>query len=329
MASPASDQIRSPRLPSDESRDHLLLQVAKLYFQLDRTQAEIAATLGLTRWQVGRLLSEARDTGIVRIEIAPRAGRLAGVEAALQRRWGLRDAIVVPEAEGDTALTAGAVAQAAAVWLAGLADKPGLIGVSWGRTMAAIARALPAGWNPDCHIVLVNGATALRLTSPGMGTVAEAFAQSAGGSATLLPAPAVLGRAETRAALEADPTIATALDLAHRAPLVLFGMGAMADNALAASGFVDGAELDRLAAAGAVGDILGRFLDAHGRIVDPALDARTLGLRPDALGNRRHAVGVASGAAKQAIALAALRARLLNVLVTDAATAHHLLTQDP
>ncbi|WP_323040071.1 sugar-binding transcriptional regulator [Gemmobacter sp.] len=327
MAAPATDTSRQ-RLPSDDQRDHLLVQVAKMYFQLDRTQADIAQALGLTRWQVGRLLSEARETGIVRIEIAPRANRIAALEAALQRHWRLRDAVVVPS-DGDSALDAGAVAQAAATWLAGLADKPPLIGVSWGRTMAAVARALPAGWNPDAHVVLVNGATALRLTSPGIGTVAESFAQSAGGTATLLPAPAILGRAETRAALEADPVIAAALALARKAPLVIFGMGAMEDSALAASGFLSETDIAELRRQGAVGDILGRFLTARGAIVDPALDARTLGLRPDTLAMRRHAVGVVSGPAKQAIALAALRARLLNVLVTDEQTARHLLAPNP
>lgn len=331
MTAPAPDPARAAsgtRLPLDEARDHLLVQVAKMYFQLDRTQADIAQALGLTRWQVGRLLSEARETGVVRIEIAPRANRVAALEAALQRQWRLRDAVVVPS-EGDAAVDAGAVAQAAAAWLAGLGEKPALIGVSWGRTMAAVARALPAGWNPGAHVVLVNGATALRLTSPGIGTVAEAFAQTAGGSATLFPAPAILGRAETRAALEADPVIAAALDLARRAPLVIFGMGAMQDSVLAASGYVSEADISRLKAAGAVGDILGRFLDAQGRILDPALDARTLGLRPELLVTRRHAVGVVSGAAKQAVALAALRARLVNVLVTDETTARHLLSFNP
>ena len=327
MGSAAPDPART-RLPSDEARDHLLVQVAKMYFQLDRTQSDIAQSLGLTRWQVGRLLAEARETGVVRIEIAPRANRLADLESTLQRRWRLRDAVVVP-GSGDAAADAQAVAQAAAAWLAGLADKPALIGVSWGRTMAAVARALPQGWNPGVQVVLVNGATALRLTSPGVGTVAESIAQTAGGQATLFPAPAILGRAETRAALEADPVIAAALDLARRASLVAFGMGAMADSVLASSGYVSDADIARLVAAGAVGDILGRFLDAQGRIVDPALDARTLGLRPESLGQRRHALGVVSGPAKHAIALAALRARLVTVLVTDEATARHLLSATP
>lgn len=331
MVAPSNDPLRQAsgtRLPSDESRDHLLVQVAKMYFQLDRTQADIATSLGLTRWQVGRLLSEARETGVVRIEIAARVGRVAALESALQRQWRLRDAVVVPSG-GDAVADAGAVAQAAAHWLAGLADKPALIGVSWGRTMAAVARALPQGWNPGAHVVLVNGATALRLTSPGVSAVAEAFAQSAGGTATLFPAPAILGRPETRAALEADPVIAAALDLARRAPLVILGMGAMQDSVLASSGYVTPDAIARLVEAGAVGDILGRFLDAQGKIIDPALDARTLGLRPELLAARRHAVGVVSGPAKHAIALAALRARLVNVLITDEPTAHHLLSHNP
>jgi len=308
----------------DDPRDHLLVQVAKMYFQLQRTQAEIAQALGLTRWQVGRLLAEARETGVVRIEIAPRAGRLPDLEAALQRGFSLRDAVVVPSA-GDDAVTFGAVAQAAASWLVGLQPRQALIGVSWGRTMAAVARALPQGWNPGVQIVLVNGATALRVTSPGIGAVAEAFAQTAGGQAVLLPAPAILGRAETCAALEADPVIAAGLDLARKAPVVMFGMGAMEGSVLAASGYVSDKGITDLVTKGAVGDILGRFLDAQGRIVDAALDARTLGLRPAALVAKPRAVGVVSGKAKQAIALASLRARLVSVLVTDEETARFLL----
>ena len=51
---------------------------------------------GLTRWQASRLLSEARESGIVRIEIVPRAPRSPELESRLQRRFGLKDAVVVP-----------------------------------------------------------------------------------------------------------------------------------------------------------------------------------------------------------------------------------------
>ena len=40
-----------------------------------RDLTDIATELGLTRWQVGKLLTEAKAEGIVRIEITPRANR--------------------------------------------------------------------------------------------------------------------------------------------------------------------------------------------------------------------------------------------------------------
>ena len=139
----------SNRLPSDEQREHLMVRVAKLYYDLEWTQGDIAAELGLTRWQIGRLLTEARELGVVRIEITPRVMRRTDLEVRLQQQYCLKDAIVVPSGDmTDSALLTERVAQAAATYLAGLTPKCELIGVSWGRTMSAVARFLPCNWNP-------------------------------------------------------------------------------------------------------------------------------------------------------------------------------------
>ena len=42
---------------------------ATLYYLQDATQAEVAVKLGVSRATVSRLLSEARQAGIVRIEV--------------------------------------------------------------------------------------------------------------------------------------------------------------------------------------------------------------------------------------------------------------------
>ncbi len=329
LPDPAPNPGYAARLPADESRDHLMVQVAKLYYELNRTQAEIAADLGLTRWQVGKLLTEARAEGVVRIEIQPRANRAAGLEVALQSRWGLREAIVVPMGgASDQGLLNDAVAQAAARWLAGLHPRPALMGVSWGRTMAALARALPQGWAPGLEVVLVNGAAALTVTDAASSAVAEAVAQAAGGRATLLPVPAILGQSATRDALESDPVIARALARAEAAPLLAFSMGGVSeDSVLHAQGYLTAADMAQLRAHGAVGDILGRFVTADGAIADPALDARTLGLRLDRLRDKPHTLALVAGAEKQAVARAALRAGYVTVLVTDDATARALLEE--
>ncbi|MBB1251583.1 sugar-binding transcriptional regulator, partial [Rhizobium sp. G21] len=233
------------RLPINEQRDHLMVQVAKLYYDLDRTQSDIAAELGLTRWQVGRLLTEAKESGVVRIEITPRAGRRTSLEIELQRQFGVREAIVVPTGEiEDPSLIMDSVAQAAATHLVSLNPRPSVLGVSWGRTMAAVARSLPKDWCRGLQVVLVNGSAALRATTTRNSAVAEEFAQSAGGQATLLPVPAILGSKSTRIALEQDPIIERVLTMAEEAPVICFGLGGMThQSVLLGSGYLDESDI--------------------------------------------------------------------------------------
>jgi deoxyribonucleoside regulator len=319
----------SARLPINEQRDHLMVQVAKLYYDLDRTQSQIASELGLTRWQVGRLLTEAKEAGVVRIEITPRAGRRTSLEVELQRQFGVREAIVVPTGEiDDQTLIIDSVAQAAATHLASLSPKPALMGVSWGRTMAAVARALPKDWCPGLHVVLVNGSTALTTTTSRNSAVAEEFAQSAGGRATLLPVPAILGSRSTRDALEQDPIIERVLQLAEEAPVVCFGLGGLShQSVLLASGYLDDDDIIGLRALHSVGDIMGRFVDRKGKIADRNLDDRTIGLRLEALSRKERVIGVAAGEDKHLIAASCLRAGYVTDLVTDEGTALRILEE--
>ncbi len=329
MAAEAIDRDIQMRGLSAEQREHLMVQVAKRYYEQDMTLGDLAAELGLTRWQASRLLGEARAAGIVEIRIVPRAPRAPDLESRLERRFGLREAVVVPAGEEDDERSRfDAVARAAARFIAGLGRLP-LVGVSWGRTMNAVAAHLPQGWNEGAEVVLVNGAMNIRMPATRTNNTAELFARSAPGAATILPVPAILGRAATRRALEEDPTIAAILDLGRRAPVVIFGMGAMTpDSVIVQSGFVGEVEQADLARRGAVGDILGRYIDATGRAADPDLDARTIGLGLDEVGRRELSIGIAAGPGKAAVARASVRAGHVNVLVADERIALSLLDED-
>lgn len=319
----------SARLPSSDQRDHLIVQVAKLYYDLERTQSQIAGELGLTRWQVGKLLTEAKEAGIVRIEITPRAGRRTTMELELQRSFGVKEAIVVPTGDiEDPGLVTDSVAQAAATHLASLSPKPTLMGVSWGRTMSAVARALPKDWCPGLHVVLINGSTALTATNSRNSAVAEEFAQSTGGRATLLPVPAIIGSKSTRQALEQDPVLGRVFALAEEAPVLCFGLGGLtSQSVLLGSGYLGDDDIARLRDLRAVGDIMGRFVDRDGRVADSQLDDRTIGLRLESLAAKERVIGVAAGEDKHRIAAACLRAGYVTDLVTDEVTARRILEE--
>ena len=80
-----------------------------------------------------------------------------------------------------------------------------------------------------------------------------------------------------------------------------------------------------LASAGAVGDILGRFLDADGNDVPHPLNARTLGMDLDALIAVPEKILAAAGRHKVRIIRAAARRRLFDILITDDVTAELLV----
>ncbi|MEU0478965.1 sugar-binding domain-containing protein [Streptosporangium sp. NPDC006013] len=307
--------------------DDQLYQVAVRYYESGETQEQIAHAMHLTRWKVGRMLAEAREVGIVRIEVLHPRSRVGALERALSKRFRLRETIVVAGSGGDEQVRK-QVAAAGADHLVAMRPVPRLIGVSWGRTLDRLAGELTPGWATGVNVVQINGALSRSRQPTGAGSMASSIAHHGGGTATLLAAPAILEQQSTRAALENDRAVSDVLTLAARADLFLFSPGGMgSDSVLVDSGQIDAGDLDRLAAAGAVGDVLGRFIDARGQIVDPDLDGRTLGLSLDLLRSPTTSVALVSGSAKRAVCRAVVTSGLCDVLITDDQNATHLLEE--
>jgi deoxyribonucleoside regulator len=308
----------------------LMLRAAQLYYHGELTQDAIGKRLGVSRFKVGRLLDRALREDAVRIEIVHPAARLVALEDALVERFGLQDAIVVDvplrgSLSEDEQLARERVAAAAADHLATIAPS-GVIGVSWGRTMLELAARLRPGWTEATQIVQLNGAISRSARPTRYQEVVERFGSTTGATIQLMPAPAIVGSAALRRALEADTSVAEPLAAARHAPSAVFGMGIMGPESVhVASGYLDRRALRALEKAGAVGDVLGRFLTADGRIALPSLDERTVGMPLAELRSKRFTLGLAAGPGRGAIALAALRAACMRSFVTDEATAEWVL----
>ena len=302
----------------------LTVRIAELYYDENKTQDEIGAILGVTRWKVGRILTRAREQGIVRIEIVhPRARRL-GVERELRERFGLKDAVVVPLAD-DLRST---VARAAADYLTALRPVPRTLGISWGRTLDDLAHHLGPGWSTGTDVVQINGGVSLNKRAGTASTTAVEIARKGRGQAALLPSPAILERLETKRAIEADRTVAAVLSRASAADAYLYSAGVADESSvLVESGYLASDDVAELVRKGAVGDVLGRYVDANGNPVDPGLDERTVGLGLGALRRSGTAILVVAGEAKHPIARAVVTSGLCSVVVTDEATAAALLAE--
>ena len=321
----SSTTEKAVRLPASGNREQLMVKVARMAYQMDRTQLDIAKETGLTRWQVSRLLSEARELGVVQIEIVPIRNRVLDLETDLSAAFDLRDCVVVADSDNATDRLE-AVAKAAGDYLAAMTPPPRTLGVSWGTTMSAVAHWLPQNWNRGVEVVGINGMVVLKSQVNRFHDVVELMAHKGRGSARPLPVPAVLGDAATREALERDRVVNDVLERARRSDVLCFSFGnAHHESVLVSSGNVLMEEMQALIAKGAVGDVLGRFIDINGKIVEPDIEARTVGLSLDDLREAAWSIGICAGPEKHPIALAALRSGLVNVCITDSTTAEYLL----
>src|SRR6266508_718534 len=78
----------------------LLVRAAESYYLENKTQAQIAKLLGVSPSTVSRLLSRAREEGVVRIAIVRPQGRNDSLEQTLRQRFGIDESIVASVAAG-------------------------------------------------------------------------------------------------------------------------------------------------------------------------------------------------------------------------------------
>ena len=185
---------------------------------------------------------------------------------------------------------------------------------------------LPHGWATGVTVVQINGGVSLNRRPGGAATMAATIAERGSGQAVLLPSPAILERIETKRAIEADRTVADVLARAAAASAYLYSAGvADASSVLVESGYLTPDDVAELVRKGAVGDVVGRYIDADGNIVDPGLDERTVGLGLDELRSAATAIFVIAGSSKHDVARAVVLSGLCTVLVSDEGTARALL----
>jgi DNA-binding transcriptional regulator LsrR (DeoR family) len=124
-----------------------------------------------------------------------------------------------------------------------------------------------------------------------------------------------------------DPQVADTLELAGRADVALVGIGAfeLASTLLAGGKTLTPEEVADLKACNVAGDIALQFFDAEGRKVDHPINDRIIGTDIKRIKEIGRVIGVAGGPQKRQAIRAALRGRLINVLVTDDQTAKWLL----
>lgn len=307
----------------------LAARAAWLHFAGGKTQGEVAELLGVQSTKAHRLISRARNDGLIRVFVeGPIAGCIA-LEQQLSERYGLGHCEVVPNIdEGPIPLRT--LGTAGARYIRNLIETGphDLVGFGHGRTLAAAVDLLPSvPANGRRFVSLLGGLTRRFAASPF--DVIHKLAERTGAEAYVMPVPFFANTKKDKDVLLSQYGISGVTELAREASLYIGGIGEVdAKSFIAAGNMTEASDLAELKSAGAVGEVFGQFFDADGRPLANSVSDRALA--PDLATLRSHQiVAIAGGTSKTQAVRALLASGLLFGLITDEATARRLVDGKP
>jgi DNA-binding transcriptional regulator LsrR (DeoR family) len=306
--------------------EHMKTRVAWLYYIEGMTQDEIVAQTGLNRSRVLRILAASRHDGTVQIRVTTNLTQCIALERALEARWKLARAIVIPEPQ-DPAQISTILGAELGAYISRNVTGHATIGLGWGKTLSnALPAIVPRTPEGIRVLSLLGGLT--RVSSVNPSEFAWRVADRLNAECHLLTAPVFAPDRPTRESLMAHSGIAEIFSRARSLDMAIVSVGALTPNSVFYEyGLLTRPEIASLEAAGAVGDVLCHFVDEEGRIVRHPVNDRVLAVNPADLHNTRNVVLVSGGWHKLKVIRAALKLLKPAILIVNETVAESLASE--
>jgi DNA-binding transcriptional regulator LsrR (DeoR family) len=310
---------------SDHSPAQLVLMasVARRHYLDGRSKLEIAEEFGLSRFKVARLLDTARSSGLVRIEVRHEGVVDVELSGRLQERFGLQHAVVVDTPDGDTDSLRRHLARSAADLLGEVVTPHDVLGLAWTRVVSVLARILPR--LPGNPVVQLTGALSIAESDHSSVDIVRDVARASGGPAYVFYAPFIVPDAATASALRRQPEVARAFGELPSVTRAVVGIGLWTPDLSTLYSGADAHDRAVLRNRNVCAEVSGVFLTPDGETVRTDLTDRMIAITAEQMRAIPEVLSVPYGLGRAPAVRAALRAGLVDSLVTHTALARRLL----
>lgn len=310
------------------SNQQLMVRASWLYHVEGLTQAQIAERMLLTRRRVNELLAAALDQGVVKISFNSPLTENVELEAELRNRFGLKDVVIAPTPADNTHMAV-VIGRVTAMFLEQLiqASEPTSLGVGWGATLRETVQHMAPANVPQVKVRSMMGGLT-RGSEINTFEIVRRFAKVLNAECHYLAAPIYADDPASRDTIVAQTVFQSLLREATAVDISVLSVGDVSPESLQVRyGLPTGTDVAKLIAAGAVGDLLGRYLDSRGREIDHPLNRQVIS--PSIEDYRRIPTRIiaSGGSHKRAILRACLTGNLATAVITDSEAALWLLRQ--
>jgi DNA-binding transcriptional regulator LsrR (DeoR family) len=315
---------------ASKDQSTLAVQVARLYYYQGLTTEAVAGELGLSRPAVSRLLTFARQSGLVEIRVHDPESQPQQLEREIRERYHLKSVKVVRvplNSREDEWLQR--VASYASNHLNGLIHSDMTVGVAWGNTLDAVSRRLTPKHCARVEIVQLNGSSSTHaVNNYYTSDIYSRFAENYGARPHLFPVPAFFDFPATKRAMWRERSIQRLVEQQRSADLFIYSIGAancQSPSYVYVGDYLAPEDFKALDRQQVVGDIATVFFREDGSFDDIPLNRRASGPDLSLIREAKHTLCIVSGLGKANGLRAALRGNLMRELIVDEPTAHALL----
>lgn len=312
----------SPLTPAERAQ---LAAVARRFHVDGKSRVEIADEFGISRFKVARLLEQAVDAGVVTITIHDQSSMDDALSTRVAEHLRL-DQVVVINAYGHPDEVRSQVGAAAAELLTSTIERDEVVGLAWGRSIAAMTEALTT--LPKVTVVQLTGTVGSELTQSPVEMVRR-VADRSGGVARPIFYPMLVDDAETARALKRQSDLSAAMNLFDQVTTAVLAVGSWEPPLSQLRDVASAAERQELQKQGVRAEVAGILVNDHGDVVAPDFTDRMVTIGVDQLRRIPRVIGVVSDERKAKAVAAVARGGLVTSLVMDQALAQAILLNDP
>lgn len=304
--------------------DHMLIEIAHMYYDKNMTQQQIAKKMNISRSLISKSLTKARETGIVEIIIHSEIIRpYKDIEERLKKILGL-DYVYVCDANNHSE----SIAKEAGRLLTSKLSRCKYVVVSSGETIKDVASHFSPATNfPNITFISASGGLGETHWSTDANNICSTFAQKCGAQHLQIYAPVVVDSAEAKTILSEQRFIKHVLDKGKQADLAIVGIGnSLQWSELENTYLPDQKELHDIDEQTIYGDICYNYFDKQGKWVDCTWNNQFIGLHLNDIKKIPEVICVATGTQKTESIYIASKYSLITSLVTDLDMAKSLLS---
>jgi deoxyribonucleoside regulator len=307
-------------------RQDLLADIAEMYFLHGKNQAEIARNVGMTRSNVSRMLTEARNSGIIQIQIIRPLKENPMLAQKLVERFGLINARVVEVDQSAQLLSK--LGQVASKELEAQLKPGWILGTSWGTAISATVDQFKLSQPiPGLKVVQLLGALGARIKEYDGHAIVRRLEEKLDAEGIYINAPFLVENQKVADSLLENKSVVESISYADQSDVALLGVGSsdLAHCSYYLADYVTREEIKPVQDTGAIGDVCGRFFTIDGNICAKDFQKRLIGISLESFLKIPIRIGVAGGSAKIEPIIGALHAGLINILVSDQETVREVL----